>query len=629
MRGSKRTIQGGAAGATCWRRFLTTVSGLVSRRRPALSDEHHVYDAFVPLKSNLRPTLSVAAIVDEFTEQCLRPEWRLTLLSRDRWREQIEQARPAFVFAESAWRGNGGAWRHALTKFVRADEHPLWQLLLYCRTVGLPTVFWGKEDPPNFAAFRNAAVEFDHIFTTDAGSVPSYIAACGHRRVSVLPFAAQPILHNPAQRRESPEFGVAFAGGWYAHKHIARRTHLPRLLDGAVASGCPLTIYDRFSDRSGRDGAKHRFPRRYRPYIRPKLEYQAMLTAYRRFPTFLNVNSVTDSPTMFSRRVFELLACGTAVVSSPAAGLSTLLPGLVTVAEDAGAVTRAIDRMRSDPELRRRRAHLGYRAVMRGHTYGHRTAEVVARVRPDLAAQPVAPLVSMVGVVRTAEAAAKILVGYRRQRYVAKELILGIRGAASGIEQTAGREFAQSGERLVELPTGLSPAACLDRCLESAGGRYVAIMDQQAEYGAEYLADSLLPFAFVDAPIVGKRAHYAWLAADRRLVIRQAGDEHRECRDVIWGSLVVERDLLRRLPFEAASGHDAPTTWTAHAATSGIRMYAADRFNFVRIESDAAVNAQERMVDRGLLTLDHHILGNAFLDDTAADFPSHDREQPW
>lgn len=618
MRGSHRTIQGGSEAARWWRRFTATVSGFLSRGRPAPGDEHEVHDAFVPLTSRLQPTLSVAAIVDEFTEQCLRPEWRLALLSRDHWREEIEQTRPAFVFVESAWRGNGGAWRNALTKFARANEHPLWQLLLYCRSVGLPTVFWGKEDPPNFAAFRDAAAEFDHIFTTDAGSVPRYVAACGHRRVYVLPFAAQPILHNPAQRRESPQVKVAFAGGWYAHKHVARRNYLRRLLDGALAAGCPLTIYDRFSDRSGRDRAKHRFPRRYRPYIRPKLEYQAMLTAYRRYPVFLNVNSVTDSPTMFSRRVFELLACGTAVVSSPAVGLSTLLPDLVTVAEDAHAVARAIADIRSDPESQRRRAHLGYRAIMRGHTYGHRTAEVVARVRPDLAAQGVPPLVSVVGVVQTAEEAARILVGYRRQRHVAKELILGIQG---GIDPSVSRAFVLSGERLVELPAGLSRGACLDRCLELAGGRFVALVDEQAEYGGEYLGDAILPFAFVDAPIVGKRTHYAWRAAERRLMVCQAGHEHRECRDVIWGTLVVERDLLRHLPFDVASRNDAPATWIARAATCGFRMYAADRYNFVRIESDAAVNARERIANYALPTSDHHILGNAFLDDIVARSP--------
>ena len=54
-----------------------------------------------------------------------------------------------------------------------------------------------------------------------------------------------------------------------------------------------------------------------------------MLTAYRCYDVMLNVNTVTGSPTMFSRRVFESLACGTPVLSSESVGMSRMLGGHV------------------------------------------------------------------------------------------------------------------------------------------------------------------------------------------------------------------------------------------------------------------------------------------------------------
>ena len=52
-------------------------------------------------------------------------------------------------------------------------------MLNYCRSRGIPTVFWNKEDPPHFDDFIGAAKEFDFVFTTDADCVPMYREALG------------------------------------------------------------------------------------------------------------------------------------------------------------------------------------------------------------------------------------------------------------------------------------------------------------------------------------------------------------------------------------------------------------------------------------------------------------------
>ena len=83
-----------------------------------------------------------------------------------------------------------------------------------------------------------------------------------------------------------------------------------------------LDIFDRMA-APGATGA--RFPAPYDRAVLGARAYVDLLGEYRRYACFLNVNSVKTSPTMCSRRVFELLACRTPVVSTPSRAIDELL----------------------------------------------------------------------------------------------------------------------------------------------------------------------------------------------------------------------------------------------------------------------------------------------------------------
>src|SRR5699024_5642851 len=105
--------------------------------------------------------------------------------------------------------------------------------------------------------------------------------------------------------------------------------------------------------------------------------YDQMLTAYKYYSVFLNVNSVVDSPSMCARRIFEITAAGSAVVSAPSAAIRNFFePSEVIEAhsrEDAAHAIRSIVR---SPELRDRMVHLGQRRIWSEHTYAHRAKKV-------------------------------------------------------------------------------------------------------------------------------------------------------------------------------------------------------------------------------------------------------------
>ena len=189
-----------------------------------------------PTRSEGAPV--VAAILDTFTEYCLRYEADLVLLTPKQWKRQLERAQPTFLLVESAWSGNNGEWRYLLTNYTSRDVNPLRDLVKHCREHGLTTVFWNKEDPPNFDVFIDAAKEFDFVFTTDVDSISKYKEICGHDRVYLMAFACQPRLHNPCRDKSWPRYPVCFAGSWM-EKYSERRRSSPTddLLEPALAFG--------------------------------------------------------------------------------------------------------------------------------------------------------------------------------------------------------------------------------------------------------------------------------------------------------------------------------------------------------------------------------------------------------
>jgi hypothetical protein len=121
------------------------------------------------------------------------------------------------------------------------------------------------------------------------------------------------------------------------------------------------------------------FPEPFRKFIRGRLEYNDMLRAYHRYRFFLNTNSVVDSGTMFSRRVFELLACGTPVITTPSVGIKRFFGDLVPEIVNVDSGRKLMDRLIADQAHYNRIQALGVREVLSKHTYAIRLGEICRR----------------------------------------------------------------------------------------------------------------------------------------------------------------------------------------------------------------------------------------------------------
>lgn len=544
------------------------------RRTPAIV----LPDYPVPPGPIARPDLRVATILDAFSALAFGYEWDQHPVQRDGWQDQLEALEPHLLFVESAWAGNDRNWRLTMTN--PDGPHPdLRAVVRWCQDHNVPTVFWNKEDPPNYGVFIQTAALFDQVFTVDADRIPTYRQDLGHDRVSLLPFAAQPRIHSPVRfprpaGAADTSSTVAFAGTYFSHKHPERRAQMDFLLPAARERG--LHIFSRMQSEDER----YQFPASYQKCVVGSVPYPQMLSAATTYPVFLNVNSVTQSPTMCARRLFELSAAQTTVLSAPSAAIKPFFGDTVTVVSDASEARGALGVLLGQKEHRDRLGLLAHRRVFDEHLYGHRVSTVLQTVGlpavdPDTSISAIVPTMRPGNVDH-------VLQTISAQIHEQVELILVTHGFTLADEDV--RRRAQSAGlanvSVVNAPSELTLGSCMNLGVDAASGRYVAKMDDDNTYSPHYLSDLVRAFSYSEAQVVGKWAHYVHLAATNALAIRFAHAEHRYVNLVQGGTIVTTRELAREVPFE-----DLPrrvdTTFLDKVRAGGGKVYSADRFNYI------------------------------------------------
>lgn len=505
--------------------------------------------AAVPARSLLGPVpdlrrLRVACIFDEFTFHSFAPECELLPLRADTWQAQVEAFKPDLVFIESAWRGADDTWQRKVS-----DLGPeLLALLDWALQARVPTAFWCKEDPVHFVRFLPVARLVDHVFTTDIDCIPRYMAALGHRRVHLLPFAAQPALHHPVETFER-EDAFCFAGSYY-RKYPERQADFHELVTVARQLRS-VVIYDRNSRRP----LPHDFsyPDEYRAELREALDYAEVDRAYKGYRYGLTVNTIKHSQTMFARRAFELMACNTVVVSNFSRGLRMFFGDLVVSSDDRRELERRLAPVCGDDRHYRALRLHGLRNVLSQHTYAHRLAYVASCLSGAAVAVP-RSRIAVVAEVADEPQVRRIVSAFGRQAWQGAELF--VLGPAEAVAAAgAGRHIAGRGELAAAL----------------AGFDHVAVLDPRDHHGPDYLGDLALATVFARGAGLTKASHHAWMDGQVRLL--DDGRQYKPC-----GRAVLRRSLLRReqfvLAMQAAAGP------LGDAACDAADLVAVDEFGY-------------------------------------------------
>lgn len=443
--------------------------------------------------------IKMAVIFDEFTEASYTPECKLIKFGPNNWRETLYREQPDLLMVESAWKGNNGAWEKKIGNYGEENNKELFQLLDWCKENDIPTVFWNKEDPVHFERFIDIAKRFDLVFTTDENVVPRYQARMGHDNVFALPFAAQPKIHNPVKLYSTRVNKVCFAGSYY-HHHEERSKDMDALLDGAAEYG--LDIFDRNYEKT-KNGLmpNHQFPARFQQHIKGNLKYYEIDKAYKGYKVNMNVNTVKASNTMFSRRVFESLACGTPIVSNNSIGINNIFGDLVTTSDNKDELKVAFDRLLNDSSYYKKISHLGIREVLTKHTYLNRLTMILEKL--GLNTVVAKPEVTVLGIARSPEDFEEIITSFERQNYSDKKLYVLTEVYEGYLDYYKKYNNENVSTFIMDyVETNYS------NIKELINSEFVAYFSSENYYGENYLNDMVLTTTYSNADFIGKNNYF-------------------------------------------------------------------------------------------------------------------------
>ena len=435
--------------------------------------------------------LKIATILDTFSYGVFEPEAELFQLTPQNWEEELKKHQPDMLLVESAWRGKDDLW----TDVINDCPKELIDIVSYCKRREVPTVFWNKEDPYHFNDFIETAALFNFVFTTDIECIPRYKKHLKHENIFLLPFACQPKIHNPIEKYERKDAFV-FAGAYYK-RFPERNVQFSRMVD-VLASEGEVDIYDR---HYGNEKTVFKFPKEYQRFIRGGLSYDEIDKAYKGYKYAINLNSMTESPTMFSRRVFELMASNTIVLSNYTIGTQVLLGDLVISTDDMKELRKKVQHLKQEPLFEKKIRLAALRKVMLEHTAENRLNEIVLKVFSRNIESGL-PNIICISYVKEKKQIEKIRKVFLAQSYKNKKmLIVCANGVLPDLSEDDNITFIGENDE--------------SRSVESFDNAdYLAGLSMHDYYGKNYLMDLVLATHYSDANVISKGGCYVYTGKD-------------------------------------------------------------------------------------------------------------------
>lgn len=241
--------------------------------------------------------------------------------------------------------------------------------LLKSRNISL--VYWAIDDPPDFANMslplsRGAAL----TLTPAEECLPLYRKHGVNARF--FHFACNPSFHHAtaSSRRYASDF--LLVGNYYT-SYPQRKTGLEILLTPLLSSPYSVHIYG--NEHWLKNTDNYRLPdEAYKGY----LPYTDLPAAYSSAKIILGINSVIDSPTMMSMRIFEALGCGAFCLThySPAIEHNFRNHEHLVWSRNPDETLELAYYYLKREDLRSKIARQGQAEVYRLHTYTHRIESV-------------------------------------------------------------------------------------------------------------------------------------------------------------------------------------------------------------------------------------------------------------
>jgi len=291
--------------------------------------------------------MKIALISDDLTRISLKVEDGISIynITPLNYMWILKYKKPDFLFVESAWNGYKESWKYKIASY---EDHPkrnnnkLKKVVEYAKSLNIPTVFWNKEDSVHFDRFIESAILFDYIFTVDENAIDMY-KSLTDVPVDTLMFAIQPKIHNFSGFNYKYK-KINFVGSYSKHIHYKRREWQDMFFKTCCENDFDIDVYNRNSERNQKI---YGYPKFECLKEKNKIDYKKTVNVYKDYMISLNINTIVDSPTMFSRRLLEILACGRICITNPSLAIDNLFKDYVYVVNNKQELEALLRRFKS------------------------------------------------------------------------------------------------------------------------------------------------------------------------------------------------------------------------------------------------------------------------------------------
>lgn len=516
--------------------------------------------------------LIIACILDEFSFNSFRYEGNFIQLSVDNYFQELESLNPDILFIESAWRGKDGLW----DRKVGHASAELLDVIQWCKLRGIPTVFWNKEDPVHFNSFLNVAKLFDYVFTTDIDCIHLYKKALSHDRVYLLPFAFQPKITNPIEKFKRRE-ATCFAGAYYK-KYPERIKDLNVLLD-SISSHGNIEIYDR---NYGNPDINYKFPHEYEKYIVGTLPFEKIDLAYKGYCRGLNLNTVKQSQTMFARRVFELVASNTLVVSNYSRGVKNFFGDLIISSDNAKEITYRLEKMKSTTYLEEKMRSNALRKVLQDHTYEDRFCYILSKIADSYYELP-PPKILVLSIIRDEKKLKKLVTRIDNQSYTNLDILIILDGFMIQEKPICSKDIdfmdlSKSREmKISELSKDIE---------------FVAVLDPSDFHGEDYISDMVLACRYHKVDVVTRSSYFRYTNKNR-ISLKNPNREY-----VSTKKFTKSKSIIKKLLLEEMTLYDISNPKDNVLVGVNEEIFSINKFNYCQGGSDMKDSLIEEVSDR-------------------------------
>ncbi|MCR8744699.1 CgeB family protein [Romboutsia lituseburensis] len=473
--------------------------------------------------------LKIACIFDPFTMSCYKGICELIILDIDKYINQLQMNKPDILLVESAWRGNNGMWTNKIYTNKRENLNDLERVISWCKENKVPTVFWNKEDPVHYEQFLNTSRLFDYIFTTDENSIMRYKQDLSNNNVYILLFAANPKIHNPIKLPNERINKACFAGTFYKYKYKERRDDLKKILDIAIEN-IGLDIYDRHYNTLN---IGYKYTDDFKQYIKGYLDVDKLYIANKGYKIGINVNIVKNSPTMFSRRVFEYLACGTPVISTYSLGIKNIFNDLAVASDDLTELDSEFKNLQ-DNYYYDKKSIKGIREVLNNHTYEKRLLYILDKI--NIKIPKYKKKLYVISVVDTMDEFYMINNMYNNQTYKYKNILFITRNKI--LQVNVNEDIKKN----IIVLNNENKEFKIDNLSKF---NYIGILRPNNYYGKYYFEDMINATLYTDSNIIGKKSFFKFNQNQLNLV--NEGKEFEYVDSIDLDKCILKTDTIQNL----------------------------------------------------------------------------------